>query len=451
MSINLTTSLGAKQLVEATDFHLGAFQCIADANQAGVLKTVPAISPNAGNALTRDLTGKLFVPSAAGGSFTAAGNSGPSQTISSGDTLSILGTGVLTTVASATDTVTASVVPGVNGDVLTTVAGVATWAAPAAGTFTLAGEFGTNQTISSGNTLTIETLGGAGSTALRTLGANTDKLQLDLRLISHDGSTGYNDGSSLIEQVSFGGFPSARVRVRTDNTIFGNGSPGAVFSVQPSSTLSNLLIIDGGDGRLRVPGLNFSVTSANTCASGGIGSTNMVRSAFWSGTAAAPVLNINSAAEHEVLSVALNYVSTAGAIPLVGGPQFIGIGPSPISTITAPACRAIRVFMRTLITGAQQTFTNYGATWDELYRYSVNAGPLTAFSSFPSIKEDNPTGTLKRQYVSQDSRTVDLGILAAGASMTVSVDGFLNVLAAGGGGSASLGAGCGFSLEGYTV
>lgn len=111
MSVNLTTSLGVKQLIEATDFHLGCMTCIADPNQGGALKTVPAISPTVGNQLIRDASGKLLVPAAASGSFTITDDQVVpiTQIIAAGDTLTFAsGTGTSTKV-SATDTIEYSV------------------------------------------------------------------------------------------------------------------------------------------------------------------------------------------------------------------------------------------------------------------------------------------------------------------------------------------------------
>ncbi len=59
-----------------------------------------------GNNIAQLSSNGLYVPPGAGGSFIAAGDSGPSQTISSGDTLTLAGGSGINSVASATDTVT---------------------------------------------------------------------------------------------------------------------------------------------------------------------------------------------------------------------------------------------------------------------------------------------------------------------------------------------------------
>lgn len=90
------------------------------------------ISAALGNIITLNPDG-LFATGGGGGpgmnSFNVAGNTGTPQTITDSNTLSILGAGLLTTNASATDTVTASLVAGANGDIIQTVAGVPTWIA----------------------------------------------------------------------------------------------------------------------------------------------------------------------------------------------------------------------------------------------------------------------------------------------------------------------------------
>jgi hypothetical protein len=76
-----------------------------------------------------DIIATTCCPTGGGGvgGFTVAGNAGPNQAIAAGDTLSILGSGLLTSTTSATDNVTITLIPGANGQILQTVAGVPTW------------------------------------------------------------------------------------------------------------------------------------------------------------------------------------------------------------------------------------------------------------------------------------------------------------------------------------
>lgn len=135
-------------------------------------------------------------------SFDAAGNTGTAQTISNGNTLSILGDATyINTVASATDTITinhatisqsdttssASPAYGASFDVIDTVSrngaghvtgvNVKTVTLPAAYSFSAAGDTGTAQTIANGNTLTI-----AGSTGIDTVAGATDTVTVNLDL-----------------------------------------------------------------------------------------------------------------------------------------------------------------------------------------------------------------------------------------------------------------------------
>ncbi len=142
-----------------------------------------------GNVWYWDETATLWEPwSFGGGLFTVIGNGVGSvaQIISSGDVLSVNGSGILTAVSSATDTLTLEVTQeavqdavspmmlnngftyddaggqwdaaGTAGQVLTADgAGGATWTTPAAGGFTLAGDSGTSG-ITAGDTLSV--LGG---------------------------------------------------------------------------------------------------------------------------------------------------------------------------------------------------------------------------------------------------------------------------------------------------
>ena len=121
-------------------------------------------------------------------SFTLAADSGTNQTISDGNTLSVLGTAPISTTASATDTVTithdnsgvtantyaypASVVVNATGHITSITAG----SAPGTmSSFTLTGDTGTNQTITNGNTLDV-----AGGTNISTVVGATDTVTVNL-------------------------------------------------------------------------------------------------------------------------------------------------------------------------------------------------------------------------------------------------------------------------------
>jgi hypothetical protein len=123
-------------------------------------------------------TGSAYVVVPTSPSFTVAGNSGTSQTIASGATLSVLASLGFTSVASATGNVTITPPAG------TTTGNVMTWngtawasATPTTGTFTLAGDTGTSQTISNGDTLTIK---GATNSGVVVTASATDTVSISL-------------------------------------------------------------------------------------------------------------------------------------------------------------------------------------------------------------------------------------------------------------------------------
>lgn len=131
-----------------------------------------------------DTTGALAnqVPTFSGGnvvwatpSFSIAGILGSTQTISSGDTLGVIGSQLITTMTSATDMLEIRIdTSGASiGQVITFDGANATWQLPPVSSFTVAGVTGSPQTISSGDTLNV-----TGSNLITTRGINTDNLDI---------------------------------------------------------------------------------------------------------------------------------------------------------------------------------------------------------------------------------------------------------------------------------
>jgi len=172
-------------------------------------------------------------------SFTLAADGGSDQTISDGNTLSVLGTAPISTTASATDTVTishdnsgvtantyaypSSVQVNATGHVVAISAG----SAPGTmSSFTLTGDTGTNQTIADGNTLDI-----AGGTNISTVVGATDTLTVNLDdSITLSGTVTANGTGqhSFGGQVTIPATPSAGTDAASkqyvDNTLAGSGS-----------------------------------------------------------------------------------------------------------------------------------------------------------------------------------------------------------------------------------
>ena len=213
-------------------------------------------------------------------SWTLAGDSGSSQTISSGNTATIAGGTGLSSVASATDTVTinldnTSVTAGsyTSANITVNAQGQITAASDGgAGTmtsWTLSGDSGTNQTISDGNTVDI-----AGGTGISTAASATDTLtvtntlpfnSITLASTSGSDSTISNSGTITI---------AAGANITTTNngsgqvTIAYTGGTGSMSSFTlagdsgSSQTISNgnTLTVAGSTGIDTVAGATDTVT-----------------------------------------------------------------------------------------------------------------------------------------------------------------------------------------------
>jgi len=165
----------------------------ASPGYGGTLDVVDSVTTNATGHVTAINIETVTFPSAENYSWTLAGDSGSSQPIASGNTATIAGGTGLSSVASATDTVT------INLDDTTVTAGSYTLAsitvdaqgritAASSGSsgsmssWTLSADSGSNQTINDGNTVDI-----AGGSGITTAASNTDTVTVNLDI---DGLTG---------------------------------------------------------------------------------------------------------------------------------------------------------------------------------------------------------------------------------------------------------------------
>lgn len=230
----------------------------ADGSNAGVrgLVPTPAATDN-----TKYLRGD-GTWAAASSSFTLAGDSGSSQTISGGDTLTISGGVGLASVASATDTLTVNLdIPSLTADASPDGAAdyVVTYDAsasmhkkvllddlPGGGggmtSFTAAGDGGTPQTIGNGNTLTIAGGLGLASTASAT---DTVTLDLDVNSLTEDATP----DTSADYAVTYDASASTHKKVKLVNLVTsGTGSLSTVQAWTELGTTAATLSVSGISG-----------------------------------------------------------------------------------------------------------------------------------------------------------------------------------------------------------
>ncbi|HMX24726.1 MAG TPA: hypothetical protein PKC13_03795 [Blastocatellia bacterium] len=249
----------------------GGLQTSGGADQLGIKLDT---TTGGGNNVAQLSASGLYVPPGGGaGTFTLAGDSGTPQTINSGDTATFVGGLGIATVAQATDQLVINVdllstgglqtsggasqlgikldttTGGGNNVAQLSASGLYVPPGGGAGTFTLAGDSGTPQTINSGDTATF--VGGLG---IATVAQATDQLVINVDLLSTGGLQTSGGASQL-------GIKLDTVAVGNAATLSANGlyvptGAGGSFNYQGNTggvgTLIlnsvDILFISGGSG-----------------------------------------------------------------------------------------------------------------------------------------------------------------------------------------------------------
>ena len=210
-------------------------------------------------------------------SWTLAGDSGSSQTVSNGQTATIAGGTGLSSVAGSTDTVTLNIdATGVTAAAYTaaTITVNAQGQVTAASSnsldnyqsWTLAGDSGSSQTISSTNTATF-----AGGTNINTVASSTDTLTVNLDdSITVSGTLTVQSNSASAVAITGKGTSAA--------TVAGDGSTTLVTKGYVDGLVASALIFKGGfDGSTgKVAGTNDFLDSRGTQIACSVGDTYVV-------------------------------------------------------------------------------------------------------------------------------------------------------------------------------
>ncbi len=189
MSVTLNTTAGVRNALTRQDFDPTCFVCNAGnlleatvykdtsltGNGSSANPLAVKLSTDVGNVVIYGTDGGIFVPTAVAGAFILS-DGVTTQSINSGDTMLVVGTGAATAVVSAVDTLTINVPTGANFS------------------FLVSGDAGAAQTITQGNTISV-----TGGASITTTGVAGDIINIDLALSTDVGQnlTFGTDGNVL--------------------------------------------------------------------------------------------------------------------------------------------------------------------------------------------------------------------------------------------------------------
>ena len=193
----------------------------ASPGYGGTFDVIGSVTTNSTGHVTAVDVETITMPSAENYSWILTGDSGTNQTIASGNTVDIAGGTGLSSVVGNTDTVTlnlndTAVTPGsytlasITVDQQGRITAASSGSSGSMSSFNVAGDSGTTQSITDGNTLTI-----AGGPGCSTVASNTDTLTVNLDLNAATTVTSIDKSADFI--VTVGGSGSTNEKILYEN------------------------------------------------------------------------------------------------------------------------------------------------------------------------------------------------------------------------------------------